>query len=447
MKALWDLDAALSAIETVDPRPACGRVTELVGLAMRATVPKVRTGDLVVVENPDGGRLRAEAIGFRGNEVLLVPLGDTRGLGPQSVVHPTGRPLELRCGEPLLGRILDGLGESCDGRGPIPVAGTEPWALDRRAPDPLERRPIDRPLALGVRAIDALLTVGEGQRLALVAAAGAGKSMLLGQFARNTAADVNVICLCGERGRELRDFVRESLGADGLARSVVVCATADAPPQVRVRSAFAATAVAEWFRARGARVLFLMDSLSRLARAQREIGLAIGEPPGRQGYPPSVFALLQRLLERTGNDARGSITAIYTVLATAGDLDEPVADEARAILDGHIVLSRELAARAHYPAIDVLRSLSRLMSQISDRDQLAAAAALRRDLAICEEKRDLIALGAYQPGSDPATDLALAQLPDVERFLRQRADERPTVEASRAALCTLYPPPAETPQP
>jgi len=281
--------------------------------------------------------------------------------------------------------------------------------------------------------------VGEGQRVGLFAGSGVGKSTLLGQIARNTEADVNVICLCGERGREVRDFLEESLGAAGLARSVVVCATSDAPSLVRLKSAYVATAVAEWFRERGRRVLFLMDSVTRFARALREVGLAAGEPPARQGYPPSVFAALPRLLERTGNGATGSITAIYTVLVAGGDMDEPIADEVRGILDGHIVLTRLLAARGHWPAIDVLDSVSRVMSGIVDADHRRAAARLRELLAAYERQRDLILLGAYQRGSDPVTDEAIASIGAIEQFLCQRQGECPPLEETRARLTALLP--------
>jgi type III secretion protein N (ATPase) len=299
----------------------------------------------------------------------------------------------------------------------------------------LTRRRVNRPLPLGIRAIDGLLTVGEGQRLGVFAGSGVGKSTLMGQIARQTEADVNVIALCGERGREVAEFLDTTLGPEGRARSVVVCATSDAPSLVRLRSAFVATAIAEWFRAQGRRVLFMLDSLTRVARAQREVGLAAGEPPARQGYPPSVFALLPRLLERTGTDDRGSITALYTVLVAGGDMEEPIADEVRGILDGHVVLSRELASRGHFPAIDVLPSLSRLMSTVADAPHRAAAERLRGWLAAYERHRDLIVLGAYQRGSDPGTDAAIERLDATTAFLRQNLDEAaPFAETTRRLL-------------
>ena len=336
---LVELGDALKALDQVNPRRLAGRVTEITGLVVRATTPGVRVGELVTIDREampglDGveqPRLQAEVVGFRGDEVVLMPLGEVAGIGPDAVVSPSGRPLRVRVGQGVLGRVLDGLGEPLDGQGPI-VGPTDEWAVDRPAPDPLTRRRVAKPLALGVRAIDAFLTVGEGQRVGLFAGSGVGKSTLLGQIARQTEAEVNVIALVGERGREVTEFIEDALGPEGRARSVVICATSDAPSLVRLKSAFVATAVAEWFRDRGQRVLLMMDSLTRFARAQLEVGLAAGEPPARQGFPPSVFALLPRLLERTGNSNLGSITALYAVLVSGGDMEEPIADEVRGIL-------------------------------------------------------------------------------------------------------------------
>jgi type III secretion protein N (ATPase) len=336
----------------------------------------------------------------------------------------------------LLGRVLNGLGEPMDGAGPV-AGETASWPVDRPAPDPLLRQRIRRPLALGVRAIDAFLTVGEGQRVGVFAGSGVGKSMLLGQIARNTDAEVNVICLVGERGREVGEFLEDALGKEGRARSVVVCATSDAPSMVRLKSAFVATAIAEWFRDRGKRVLLMMDSLTRFARAQREVGLAAGEPPARHGFPPSVFALLPRLLERTGNAQSGSITALYTVLVAGGDMDEPIADEARGILDGHIVLSRTLGERNQWPAIDVLASLSRVMEFVVDAEHRQAAARVRELLATYEQNRDLIALGAYKAGSDPRIDKAVAKNDAITAFLRQGLHEAARPGEARKRLLAL----------
>jgi ATP synthase in type III secretion protein N len=407
-------------------------VTEVTGLVVRASVPGVRVGEIVTLE---GSALAAEVVGFRGDEAVLMPLGEAAGIGPDSLVTATGRPLSISVSDAVLGRVLDGLGRPIDGGGPI--AGAVPWPVERPAPDPLSRRRVTRPLALGVRALDGLLTVGEGQRVGLFAGSGVGKSTLMGQIARQTEADVNVIALVGERGREVVDFLEESLGEAGRARSVVVCATSDTPSLVRLKSAFVATALAEYFREQGKRVLFMLDSVTRVARAQREVGLAAGEPPARQGYPPSVFALLPRLLERTGNDARGSITALYTVLVAGGDMDEPIADEVRGILDGHVILSREIAARNQWPAVDVLPSLSRLMSAVADPAHRAAAARLRELMAAYERQRDLILLGAYQRGADALTDEAVAKMEAITTFLRQRTDEAAPFAETRARLLQL----------
>jgi len=425
---LVELSEALRALDQINPRRISGRVTQVTGLVIRATVPGARVGELVFIDPdaaapPGSGRIQALVVGFRREEVVLMPLGSVSGIGPDAVVSPTGRPLTVRVGEGLLGRVLGGLGEPIDGAGPI-AGETEDWPIERAAPDPLTRRRVDRPLPLGVRAIDAFLTVGEGQRLGLFAGAGVGKSTLLGQIARSSDADVNVICLVGERGREVREFLEDSLGAAGRARSIVVCATSDAPSLVRLQSAFVATALAEWFRERGRRVLLVMDSLTRFARAQREVGLAAGEPPTRQGYPPSVFALLPRLLERAGNSEVGTLTALYTVLVAGSDMDEPIADEVRGILDGHVVLSRQLAERGHWPAIDLPASLSRVMPHVATPEHRRAADRVRQWLAAYERQRDMILLGAYQPGSDPRTDEAMARIESIESFVRQPVGER-----------------------
>jgi type III secretion protein N (ATPase) len=434
-----DLGKALARLEAATPRREAGRVTEVTGLVVRASVPGVRIGELVAITSPsqraDAPPLRAEVVGFRGDEIVLMPLGEATGIGPDSLVTPTSRPLSIAVSDRLLGRVLDGLGTPIDGGGPIGDA--REWPVDRPAPDPLSRPRISRPLPLGVRVLDALLTVGEGQRVGIFAGSGVGKSTLMGQIARQTEADVNVIALVGERGREVVDFLEESLGAVGLSRAVVVCATSDAPSLVRLKAAFVATAVAEYFRDQGRRVLFMLDSITRVARAQREVGLAAGEPPARQGYPPSVFALLPRLLERTGTSARGSITALYTVLVAGGDMEEPIADEVRGILDGHVILSREIAARNQWPAVDVLPSLSRLMTAVADPEHRAAAHRLRELLAAYERQRDLILLGAYQRGADPLTDRAIAAMDAITTFLRQRTDEIAPFEQTRARLRAL----------
>jgi ATP synthase in type III secretion protein N len=427
-----DLSRVRAALERAAPLRLRGRVTRVAGVAVEAAAAGLRLGEAVRILTPGRPSLDAEVVGLREDRAVLLPLGEPSGIGPESEVVGTGRPHAIRVGEPLRGRILDGLGAPIDGRG-LPD-GLEEWAVDRPAPQPLARRRIARPLPLGVRALDALATVGEGQRLGLFAGAGVGKSTLLGQIARNTRAELSVICLVGERGREVREFVEDALGPEGLARSVVVAATSDAPALVRLKAAHVATAIAEWFAGRGQDVLLMLDSLTRYARAQREVGLAAGEPPARQGYPPSVFAALPRLLERAGNRERGGITGLYTVLVAGGDLDEPVADEVRGLLDGHVVLDRRIAERGRYPAMDPLASLSRVMPAITTDAHRVAAARLRALLAAVERVRDLVAVGAYRRGGDPEADVALERLPEIEAFLAQGAHERERWEASLARL-------------
>lgn len=426
------------ALEESSPLVVRGRVTELVGLVVKAVIPGVTVGALVWIHSAVGPPVRAEVVGFRGEEAWLMPMGALLGVGPDSEVESTGRSFEVAAGEALLGRVLSGLGEPIDGGPPLPLAAMAKVPVECDAPDPLTRRRIEHPLSLGVRVLDGLCTVGDGQRIGLFAGSGVGKSMLLGQIARGTEADLCVVCLVGERGREVREFIEESLGEEGLRRSVVVCATSDAPSLVRLKSAYVATAIAEHFRDAGRRVLFLLDSVTRFARAQREVGLAAGEPPARQGYPPSVFAQLPRLLERTGASARGSITAIYTVLVAGGDMDEPIADEVRGILDGHVVLSRTLAERGHFPAVDVLQSLSRVMGAVTTPTHRRAATRLRQLLAAHERQRDLILLGAYKAGSDPTTDEAIAREAEIRRFLCQATDEHTPLETSVRTLESAF---------
>lgn len=428
-----DLHRALEAIAEADPLEVTGRVKALVGLAVHASVPGVRAGDVVEIVRKSGPPLEAEVIGFDLETATLLPLGDARGVGPDDPVRATGRPLSVQASEELLGRVLDGLGQPLDGRALPPGIA---WPVMRPAPSPLSRARIERPLATGVRAIDGLTTVGEGQRVGLFAGSGAGKSTLLGRIAKSADADVVVVGLVGERGREVREFLEDCLGDEGLARSVVVCATSDAPALVRMRSAWVATALAEFFRDRGKRVLFLMDSVTRFARAAREVGLAAGEPPARRGYPPSALASLPVLLERSGMAERGSITAVYTVLVEGGDLEEPIADEVRGILDGHVVLDRELSARGRWPSIDPLRSLSRVMDRLASAPHREAARKLREHLAIYEAKRDLVLLGAYERGNDRRLDAALACVDRIEAFLRQAPDESCSLEETVRRLAS-----------
>jgi type III secretion protein N (ATPase) len=351
-----------------------------------------------------------------------MPLGALTGVGPDDAVEATGGPLVVRASDALLGRVVDGLGRPLD-NGPA-IAGGSLVAVDADPPRALDRRAVDAPLATGVKVIDGLLTLGEGQRVGLFAGSGVGKSTLLGAIARGAAADVVVVALVGERGREVGDFLAHALGKDGLARSVVVVATSDTAALERLRAAQVATAYAEHFRDQGKKVMLLVDSVTRFARAQREVGLAAGEPPARRGYPPSVFAMLPRLLERSGQGARGSITAIYTVLVEGGDMDEPIADEVRGVLDGHIVLDRLIAARGRYPAVDVTVSLSRVMDAIVSKEHKESARRLRAMMATYEAKRDLVSLGAYAKGTDKDLDEALAKMPKIDSFLKQDPAQR-----------------------
>jgi type III secretion protein N (ATPase) len=428
----------LGAIARAAPLAPRGRLTRVTGLAVEAALAGVAVGELVEIRTPGRAPLSAEVVGVREERAVLMPLGDVAGVGLDGEVVPTGRPLAVRVGEALRGRILDGLGRPIDGA-PLP-AGLEEWPVSRPPPPPLARGRIAAPLPLGVRALDGLATAGVGQRLGIFAGAGVGKSTLLGQIARNARAELSVVCLVGERGREVREFVEDALGPEGLARSVVVAATSDAPALVRREAAHVATAIAEWFADRGAAVLLVVDSLTRYARAQREVGLAAGEAPARLGYPPSVFAALPRLLERAGNRASGGITAVYTVLVAGNDLDEPIADEVRGLLDGHVVLDRRVAEAGRFPAVDVLASLSRTMPAVVSADHRAAAGRLRALLAAHERVRELAAAGAYRRGADPEADLAMERLPDVEAFLRQPPGELAPFEQTVARLRALAPP-------
>lgn len=429
-----DLDALLGRLDALDPVAVEGRVRSLVGLGIRASAPGAKLGEVVTIHRRERAPLLAEVVGFVEDDVTLMPLGTPEGVGPDDPVRPTGAPLSIPVSDAVLGRVLDGLGAPLDGGPPIEGARVP---VMRMPPNPMTRPRIERPLVLGVRALDGLLTVGEGQRIGLFAGSGVGKSTLMGQIARQADADVFVVCLIGERGREVREFLEDSLGDEGRKRGVVVCATSDAPALVRLKSAHVATTIAEHFRDEGKRVLLLMDSVTRFARAGREVGLAAGEPPARRGYPPSVFAALPGLLERSGTSERGSITAFYTVLVEGGDMEEPIADEVRGILDGHVVLDRELGARGRWPAIDVLRSLSRVMDAVTSEEHRELARRLRELLATYESKRDLIALGAYAKGSDARIDAAIARIDRIEGFLRQRRDERVAMPEVLSALAAV----------
>lgn len=422
------LRARLSATSTLR---ATGRVRGVTGLSLRFTMPGVRVGDVVTVKRR-GEPLSCEVVGFADGEAVGMPLGPLVGVGPDDEVESTGGGLTVRAGDALLGRVVDGLGRPIDG-GPALLGGVV-VPVDRDPEPALARRPIDRPLATGVRVIDGLLTLGEGQRVGLFAGSGVGKSTLLGAIARGTDADVVVVALVGERGREVGEFLERSLGEEGRKKSVVVVATSDVAALERLRAAQVATAYAEHFRDEGRRVMLLVDSVTRFARAQREVGLAAGEPPARRGYPPSVFAMLPRLLERSGQGSRGSITAIYTVLVEGGDMEEPIADEVRGILDGHVVMDRALAARGRYPAVDPVASLSRVMDGIVTEGQRDAARKLRALVAHYEAKRDLVMLGAYAKGSDKELDRAIATMPRIEQFLAQSPVEKVAFDETVAML-------------
>ena len=419
------------------PRMArMGRVTRVVGLVIEAAGMDVGLSELCRVTSlSEEKSVLAEVVGFHERGVLLMPLGDIDGLHPGSSVTPLRRSFGADVGPGLLGRVLNGLGHPIDGKGPIEHAVRMP--LSAEPPHPLQRQIISEPFETGVRAIDGFLTLGKGQRVGIFAGSGVGKSTLLGMIARQAKAQVNVIALLGERGREVRDFIENSLGPEGLARSVIVVATGDQAALVRARGALVATSIAEYFRNQGKEVLLMVDSVTRVAMAWREIGLAVGEPPTTKGYPPSVFASLPRLLERAGTDEHGSITGIYTVLVDGDDFNEPVADASRSILDGHIVLTRKLAGAGHYPSIDVLESKSRVRDHVITAEQRSAANTVNRLEAAYREKEDLILVGAYHEGTDRNVDSALKLRPQVLDFLQQRPDEFTTMEASRRALVSI----------
>jgi flagellum-specific ATP synthase len=438
MTAAVELDKYRVCLETLHPIQVQGKVTQVVGLVVEAAGPACRLGAVCDIFTREGGRpLAAEALGFRERRVLLMPLEDIRGIGPGCRVVARQQRATVRVGPDLLGRVIDGLGVPMDGKGP--VAASAEYPLYAPAVNPMRRRRIHEPLDLGIRAVNGLLTVGCGQRIGVFAGSGVGKSVLLGMIARTTAADVNVIALIGERGREVNDFLEKDLGPEGLRRSVVVVATSDRLPLIRTRGAFLATTIAEYFRDQGCRVNLMMDSVTRFAMAQREIGLAVGEPPTTKGYTPSTFTLLPKLLERAGTgNGPGSITGLYTVLVEGDDTNEPIADAARSILDGHIVLTRDLAMQNHYPAIDVLGSISRLMDDIVDPAQRQLARRLKEALATFRKAEDLINIGAYVAGSNPKIDTAIKMIDRINAYLKQDIDETVSFAESVAQLNALF---------
>lgn len=427
--------ALLDTLQVLQPVVARGRVVQALGTTLRVSGLRTHIGQQCLIRNPSqpqAAPLRAEVVGLREHEAILVPLGHLQGVSMGAEVEVIERGALVPVGSALLGRVLDAFGDPLDAR-PLP-ASVALRSFQAEPPNPLTRRAIDRPFVTGVRAIDGLLTVGEGQRLGVFAMAGGGKSTLLGMLARQAQSDVNVIALIGERGREVGEFLEDSLGPEGMARSVVIVSTSDRPAMERLRAAQTATAIAEHFRAQGQRVLLMMDSITRYARALREIGLSVGEPAVRRGFPPSVFAELPRLFERAGNDANGSITAFYTVLAEDEDGSDPVAEETRSILDGHIVLSRQLGQAGHYPAIDVLASASRVFNRVTDRAQQDAAQRVRALMSKYDEIRFLLQVGEYAAGGDPLADDAIAAQPELQAFLRQHPDEASPMQETQELL-------------
>ncbi|MBS1196646.1 MAG: EscN/YscN/HrcN family type secretion system ATPase [Proteobacteria bacterium] len=429
------MSLALEATPTLHIR---GRVTQVIGTIIKAVVPTVKVGEVCILRNPgEDFEMKAEVVGFVKDAALLTPIGDMYGISAATEVIPTGHAHMVPVGSGLMGRVLDGLGRPLDEKERGPLEASKFYPVFAEAPDPLKRRLIHDPLELGVRSLDGLLTCGEGQRMGIFAAAGGGKSTLMAMLVKGAAVDVTVVALIGERGREVREFLEHELGENGRRRSVIVCATSDKSSMERAKAAYVATAIAEYFRDQGKKVLFLMDSVTRFARAQREIGLAAGEPPTRRGFPPSVFATLPKLMERVGMNDKGSITALYTVLVEGDDMSEPIADETRSILDGHIVLSRKLASGNHYPAIDVMASVSRVMNAVVSKEHKANAGKLRELMAKYAEVELLVKIGEYKRGADALTDRAIDKQESIKNFLRQRTDEKSTMEQTLAGLDAL----------
>ncbi len=417
-----------------------GKVENVVGLTIESAGPDAKLGDMcrIYTDSEKKHSVLAEVVGFKDKKTLLMPYEDTEGIGLGCIVENVNYPLSVSVGDSLLGKTLDGLGRCIDGFVPDPHT-VKRYPLEAAPPDPMSRRIISEVLPLGVKAVDGLITVGKGQRIGIFAGSGVGKSTLMGMFARNTQADINVIALIGERGREVREFIEHDLGTEGMKRSIVVVATSDRPALERNKAAKTATAIAEYFRDQGKDVLLMMDSLTRFSMAQREIGLATGEPPVTRGYPPSVYSEMPKLLERAGCSDKGSITGLYTVLVEGEDFNEPITDTARSILDGHIMLTRKLANRNHYPAVDVLQSISRCMSMVASREHKAAAGKLKNVMATYNEAEDLINIGAYKKGSNPNIDRAIEMIDDVNEYLLQAVDDKYTFEESVELLEKLFP--------
>lgn len=434
---MLNLDDYKSFISQANTFQKIGKVLQVIGLTIEADGPEASIGDLCHIYNKFGDEnpIWSEVVGFREEKILLMPLGGMEGLKPGAIVINTGKPMEIKVGASLLGRVLDGLGQPIDELGEIRTSTVTNTHADLT--NPLVRKPIDEVLSFGIRSIDSFMTVGKGQRMGIFAGSGVGKSTTLAMIARNTQADVNVIALIGERGREVREFLDKTLGEEGLAKSVVVVATSEQPSLVKIKAAFVATAIAEYFRDQGKDVLFMLDSVTRIAMAQREVGLAIGEPPATRGYTPSVFALMPKLLERTGTSDKGTITGLYTVLVEGDDFNEPISDTVRSILDGHVALSRDLAHKNHYPAVDVLQSISRVMTEITPKEHLAAAGSIRDLLAVYDKNADLINIGAYVQGTDPKVDKAIKLMDEINSFLCQSIEEKATYEQTIAKLMEI----------
>ncbi len=430
-------DKLINQLEDLELTTVHGRITEIVGMLIRAIIPQVKMGEVCLIKR-EGDPLMAEVVGFTRDEVLLSPLGEMTGIGPSSEVIPMRIPLQIQVGPELLGRILDGLGNPLDEdtKGPLKLETTYP--VINSPPDPLKRTVITEPIETGVRCIDGVLTVGKGQRMGIFSGAGVGKSTLLGMIARYAQADVNVISLIGERGREVREFIENDLGTEGLSRSVIVVSTSDQAAQTRINAAYVGTAIAEYFRDQGKNVILMMDSVTRFARALREIGLAAGEPPARAGFTPSVFATLPRLLERSGNSDIGSITAFYTILVAGDDLNEPVSDEVKSILDGHIILSNDLAGQYHFPAIDVPRSISRVLTNIVGKEHVQLIGKIREVLTNYKKIELLLRIGEYKPGSDKNADFAIKYIDKVNRFLKQQVEEKSSFQETFQQLQALF---------
>lgn len=436
MTTLCNLDKFIHTVKNLPAGEKVGKVLRIIGLVIEADGPEASIGDLCYIFNSMNEKpVFAEVVGFQEKKILLMPLGSMEGLKPGAIVTNTKESMKIKVGDMLLGRVLNGLGEPIDSKGDI--KSNIYYSTSQKIANPLVRKPIDEVITLGIRSVDAFSTVGKGQRMGIFAGSGVGKSTTMAMMARNTDADVNVIALIGERGREVREFIEKTLGDDGLKRSVVVVATSEQPSLVKIKAAFVATTIAEYFRDQGKDVLFMLDSVTRIAMAQREVGLAIGEPPATRGYTPSVFALMPKILERTGTSDKGTITGLYTVLVEGDDFNEPISDTVRSILDGHIMLSRDLAHKNHYPAVDVLQSISRVMSEIATPEHKKAAGDLRNLLSVYNKNADLINIGAYVRGSDKNVDRAIRLMDDINSFLQQSINDKTNFDSTIKRLMEI----------